>query len=197
MGISRRCTVRSKCSRAACAAALAVIARDDRLAATRFFSSIGFTRAAARSDASRSQSAARAECRKTRIRRHQLVAESSSACRTARSAASDDADVVAERLAHLLLPVEADEQRNRRANLRQLAVLALVLPPQQQIEELIAAAELDVGLDRDRIVRLRDGIEKLVQRDRRRRRRSARENRCARASARPSSSRAASRDRRD
>ena len=73
------------------------------------------------------------------------------------------ADVVTERLAHLLHAVQPDEQRHHRAYLRRLAELALVMTSHEQIEELVDAAEFDVGLRHDRIVGHRHRVEQLVQ----------------------------------
>ena len=51
------------------------------------------------------------------------------------------------------------------AHLRLHADLLHQLAAGEQVEELVGAAELDIGLDRHRVVRLRHGIEELVQRD--------------------------------
>ena len=67
------------------------------------------------------------------------------------------------------------------------AVGALHVAAEQQVEGLVGAAELDVGLDRDRVVALHQRIEQLEHRDRRRARRSAWRSRRARAAARRSS----------
>ena len=50
-------------------------------------------------------------------------------------------------------------------DLRRLAVVPLQLAADLQVEPLIRAAQLDIGLQRDRIVALRERIEQLVQRD--------------------------------
>src|SRR5688572_6076388 len=76
------------------------------------------------------------------------------------------ADVVAERLRHLLLAVQAFEKRHRQDALRLLAVLLLQLATDQEVELLVSAAELDVGFHRDRVIALHQRIEKLMQRDR-------------------------------
>ena len=44
--------------------------------------------------------------------------------------------------------------------------MALDFPPHQEIELLVRAAQLNVGLQHDRVVRLRQGIEQLVHGDR-------------------------------
>ena len=77
-----------------------------------------------------------------------------------------DADVVVERLRHLVDAVEPFEQRQRQDALRLLAVVPLQLAADQEVELLVGAAELDVGLQRDRVVALRERVEKLVDRDR-------------------------------
>ena len=56
-----------------------------------------------------------------------------------------DADVVVERLRHLVDAVEAFEQRQRQDALRLLAVMPLQLAADQQVELLVGAAQLDVG----------------------------------------------------
>src|ERR1043165_7396868 len=77
-----------------------------------------------------------------------------------------DADIVAERLGHLLLAVQALEQRHGDDALRLLAPGPLQLPPHQEIELLVGPAELYVGLHRDRVVSLHQRVEQLVHRDR-------------------------------
>ena len=77
-----------------------------------------------------------------------------------------DADVVAVGLAHLPHPVGAREDRHRQDRLRRLAVGGLHVAAEQQVELLVGAAELDVGLDRDRVVALEHRVEQLERRDR-------------------------------
>src|SRR2546421_2169931 len=85
-----------------------------------------------------------------------------------------DADVVAERLAHFVahdLAVHLSrigplEQRPGEAYLWNLTVLLLQLAADEEVEELVGGAELDVRLQRHRVVSLRQRIEQLVQRDR-------------------------------
>ncbi len=77
-----------------------------------------------------------------------------------------DADVVAERLRHLVDAVEAFQQRHRQHHLRFLAVRFLQLPPDQQVELLVGAAELDVGLERHRVVALHQRVQEFVHGDR-------------------------------
>ena len=52
-------------------------------------------------------------------------------------------------------------------DLRRLAVIALDFAADQEVEFLIGAAQLDVALQRHRIVALRQRIEQFVHRDRR------------------------------
>ena len=111
--------------------------------------------------------------------------------RTDRSRESVSAMWLPVGLRHLLLAVETLEQRHGHADLRFLTGVLLVRPAHQQVEELIRTAELDVGAQRDRVVRLRDRVEEFVQRDRRARRVALARSRCGRASARRSSARAA------
>src|SRR5262249_35454829 len=76
-----------------------------------------------------------------------------------------NADIVVQRLRHLVDAVEAFEQWQRQNALRLLAVMALQLAAHQQIELLIGAPELDVRLERHRVVALRQRIEELVDGD--------------------------------
>ena len=76
-----------------------------------------------------------------------------------------DADVVAVGLRHLLHAVGAFEQRHGEHDLRKLVVVALQLASHEQVEFLVGAAEFDVGLERHRVVALRDGVEQLVHGD--------------------------------
>ena len=77
-----------------------------------------------------------------------------------------DADVVAERLRHLVHAVEPFEQRHRHDDLRLLAVALLQLAPYQQVEFLIGAAELHVALQRHGVVALHQRIQEFVDGDR-------------------------------
>jgi hypothetical protein len=77
-----------------------------------------------------------------------------------------DADVVAERLGHLALSVDPDEDRHRQDRLLGLAVGALDVAPEQQVELLVGAAELDVGVHGDRVIALQQRVEQLEHRDR-------------------------------
>ncbi len=77
-----------------------------------------------------------------------------------------DGDVVVERLAHLLHAVGPDEQRHRQGDLRVLAVVALEITADEQVELLVAASELDIGLHGDRVHPLQQGIQELHHGDR-------------------------------
>jgi len=70
------------------------------------------------------------------------------------------------RLAHALA-VEALEQVRHVDVLRALADHRLQLATSEEVEELVGSASLDVGLDRDRVVRLKEGVEEILDRDRR------------------------------
>ena len=76
-----------------------------------------------------------------------------------------DADVVVEGLAHLLHAVQPHQDRQQERHLRGVAVGALNLAPRQQVELLLGGAQLDVRLQRHRVVGLQQGVEQLVQRD--------------------------------
>ena len=76
------------------------------------------------------------------------------------------ADVVAQRLGHLLDPVGPRQDRHRQDRLLGLAVGALDVAAEQQVERLVGAAELDVGVDRDRVVALQQRVQRLEDRDR-------------------------------
>ena len=75
-------------------------------------------------------------------------------------------DVVPFRLAHELL-VPGDEQLDGERDLRLLPVGLLHLAAHEEVVELVGAAELDVGLDRHRVVPLHDRVQELRDRDRR------------------------------
>ena len=74
-------------------------------------------------------------------------------------------DVVPERRAHLVA-VPRDEDRRRQRDLRLEPVGLHHLAAGEQVVELVGAAELDVGLDRDRVVGLHQRVEQLGDRDR-------------------------------
>ncbi len=74
-------------------------------------------------------------------------------------------DVVPHRRAHLLA-VPRDEERRREHDLRLEAVGLHHLAPGEQVVELVGAAELDVGLHGDGVVRLHERVEELRDRDR-------------------------------
>ena len=93
-------------------------------------------------------------------------------------------DVVADRRAHLRA-VPREQERRRQHDLRLEAVVLHHLAAGEQVVELVGAAELDVGLDRDRVVRLHQRVEELRDRDRLAAPPSASRSRRARASARP------------
>ena len=77
-----------------------------------------------------------------------------------------DADVIAERLGHLVHAVEALQQRHHQHALRRLAVVLLQLAPHQQVELLVGAAEFDIGLHGHGIVALAQRVEEFVDGDR-------------------------------
>ena len=77
-----------------------------------------------------------------------------------------DPDVVAARFRHLQLAVGPDEQRERHHHLRREPVLRHHVAPGEQVEPLVCPADLDVRLDRDRVVRLHDRVQELRERDR-------------------------------
>ena len=54
----------------------------------------------------------------------------------------------------------------RQDALRLLPVASLQLAADQQVELLVGAAQLDVGLERDRVVALHQRVQELVDRDR-------------------------------
>ena len=81
------------------------------------------------------------------------------------SGARRERDVVADRRAHLLA-VPREQQRRREHDLRLEPVRLHHLAAGEQVVELVGAAELDVGLDRHRVVRLHERIEELRDRDR-------------------------------
>jgi hypothetical protein len=66
-----------------------------------------------------------------------------------------DPDVVAEALRHLLDPVQPLEQRRRHHHLRLEIERRHDVASDIEVEELIGAAELHVGVEEHRVVRLR------------------------------------------
>jgi len=68
-----------------------------------------------------------------------------------------DADVVAHRLGHLVDAVGAFQQRRGGDDLGRLPVVALDFAAHQQVELLVAPAQLHVGVESDRIVSLGSG----------------------------------------
>ena len=76
-----------------------------------------------------------------------------------------DADVVAEALAHLLHAVEPFEERHHERDLLRLAFLALQIAADEDIEKLIGAADLDVGLHLHGIPALDDRVLDFVEAD--------------------------------
>lgn len=77
------------------------------------------------------------------------------------------ADVVAIGLGHLAHAVCALEQRHGKRDLRLHAHLLHELAAGEQVEELVGAAHLDVGLDLNGVEGLHHGVQKLVQSNRR------------------------------
>jgi hypothetical protein len=73
-----------------------------------------------------------------------------------------DADVVAERLAHLLLAVQPNQQRHQEHHLRLLPVLALQVAPDEVVEALVAAAQFHICLNRHRVIALTEWVEDFV-----------------------------------
>ena len=76
-----------------------------------------------------------------------------------------------------------------------MSTICAVLPvsrhqvaPDEQVEELVGAAELDVAFERDRVVALEERVEELVLVDRPVLGEALARSRCARACATPSSS---------
>ena len=76
-----------------------------------------------------------------------------------------EADVVAVALRHLLHAVSALEQGQREAHLRLHSHLLHELATRQQVEQLVGAAQLDIGFDDDRVVGLHERVEEFVQAD--------------------------------
>jgi len=73
--------------------------------------------------------------------------------------------VVAEGFAHLLLSVGAGKKGGDEDDLGLLACLALKIASDEVVEELIVAAEFDIGVDGDGVVALKDGVLKLCEAD--------------------------------
>ena len=75
-----------------------------------------------------------------------------------------DRDVVAEGLGHLVGPIGSDEERHRHDRLRGLTRPFLEITPHEQVEQLVGAADLDVGLDGNRVGPLQQRVHELDQR---------------------------------
>ncbi len=76
-----------------------------------------------------------------------------------------DADPVAQRLAHLLHAVRADQQRHGDDDLRREPRVPLERTADQVVVGLVGTTELDVGVDRDGVVPLQQRVEELHQAD--------------------------------
>ncbi len=78
-----------------------------------------------------------------------------------------NADVVVFRLGHFLHAVQPDQQRHGQHALRLLAVFLLQVTPHQQVKFLVGAAQLQVGLERHRVVALHQRVQKFMHGNRR------------------------------
>ena len=76
-----------------------------------------------------------------------------------------DANRVVERFRHFLHAIEPFDERRGQHHLRGLAIGALQLATDKKIKFLVGAAQLDVGLEGDRVVSLCQRIKQLVHRD--------------------------------
>ncbi len=74
-----------------------------------------------------------------------------------------DADGIAKRLRHLLYAVKPFDDGRHQHDLRGLAIVPLQLTAYQQVEFLIGAAQLDIALQCDRVVPLRQRVQHFVQ----------------------------------
>ncbi|MNI26967.1 hypothetical protein D3C73_806880 [compost metagenome] len=75
-------------------------------------------------------------------------------------------DVVALGLGHFLDAVRTHQQRHRQNALGLLAIFLLQLAAHQQVEFLIGAPQLQIGLQRHGVIALHQGIQELVHRNR-------------------------------
>ena len=75
-------------------------------------------------------------------------------------------DVVVMTFGHLLHPVEPDKKRHRDNGLFQLAGILLQHTAHEHVEELIGAADFDIGVEHQRIVALDQGVEEFDNGDR-------------------------------
>src|SRR5262249_49374200 len=76
-----------------------------------------------------------------------------------------DTNVVAGTFAHLALAVQAAEDGHGDADLRLLPGIDLELPPNHQVVQLFATAQLDVGADLDAVAALHQRVEAFTQVD--------------------------------
>lgn len=74
-----------------------------------------------------------------------------------------DADVVAVGFGHFFATIEADEDGEGHDDLLGLALFFLAVAADEDVEELVGAAEFDVGLDFDGIPALHDGVLEFVE----------------------------------
>ena len=96
------------------------------------------------------------------VARHQLVADAHQlAEHLARRLAH--AHVVSEALRHLLHAVQPLQQREQEDDLLLLALLPLEIAPDEDVEELVGPAQLDIRADHHRVPALHDGILELVK----------------------------------
>ena len=76
------------------------------------------------------------------------------------------ADEVVEALAHLAGAVGADQDRHRQRYLGGMPLLLLQVAAEQEVEELLGAAQFDIGPDLDGVLALHQGVEVFVERNR-------------------------------
>ena len=100
------------------------------------------------------------------VLRHRLVGDRSSSCRTSPAAASVTPIWLPSDLDILRAPSMPTRSRHRQDRLLGLAVGALDVAPQQQVELLVGPPQLDVGVDRHRVIALQQRVQQLEQRDR-------------------------------
>ena len=77
-----------------------------------------------------------------------------------------DADIVVQRLGHFLHAVQPFQDRHGQHDLRRLAIGFLHLAPDQQVELLIGAAQLDIGLHGHGVIALDQRIQEFMDGDR-------------------------------
>ena len=77
-----------------------------------------------------------------------------------------DTDIISQRLAHLVDPVQTFQKRHSEDNLWFLVFGALQISAHKQVKQLVRTADFYIGLQGNRVIALDQWIKKLMNRDR-------------------------------